>query len=529
MFWSWEQVREGTKSVTRNRRPRPIVEELEDRHLLSTVFAVTDAGPGLQQLLSFDSATPGTTSSPTPGAITGTGAGEAIVGIDFRPSNGMLYAVTKDGANLGRIYTLNTATEVATLVTSTPFALGASTAYGIDFNPAADLLRVVGNTAGLNIRVNPTTGNLFTTDTTLAYALGDPSGPGTPALVGAAYTNNLPGTTATTLYGIDTLPLNDQLVLQGGLNGVPSPNGGQVFTVKGLATATGTVPTDDRVGFDITADNRAFASVTTGATSDFYQVNVGLGTPSLTLVGAISAGGSAIRDVAVAPAGVFRFSQPAFSVAEGGTLTVTVQRFGGTAGTVMVHFMTASGSAASGSDFVPTSGTLTFLPGQTSQTFTLTANADVFLEGTQSFSLLLTNPTGGAVVSPTAGLGTATVNILDNTTLPPVTNISASLRVVSSTARLAAPGRVRRRFRLRNLSSSFILGNRIALVFDALRGRLFARPGQFLGLTAGRRRFLVISVPTIPPGGERLVDVDFGFGAVGRSVTRIFGGFGVIP
>jgi hypothetical protein len=36
---------------------------------------------------------------------------------------------------------------------------------------------------------------------------------------------------------------------------------------------------------------------------------------------------------------------------------------------------TASGSSGAGQDFVPTSGTLTFIPGATTQTFTVTVNA----------------------------------------------------------------------------------------------------------------------------------------------------------
>ena len=51
----------------------------------------------------IDSATPTTM---TTVAVSGLGAGEALIGIDYRPADGMLYAV----GSTGRIYTVNPAT-----------------------------------------------------------------------------------------------------------------------------------------------------------------------------------------------------------------------------------------------------------------------------------------------------------------------------------------------------------------------------------------------------------------------------------
>ena len=44
--------------------------------------------------------------------------------------------------------------------------------------------------------------------------------------------------------------------------------------------------------------------------------------------------------------------------------------------TVSVNYATASGSATAGSDFQPTSGTLTFAPGETCKTITVAVNGD---------------------------------------------------------------------------------------------------------------------------------------------------------
>src|SRR5690348_3325125 len=48
--------------------------------------------------------------------ITGLGAGETLVGADFRPATGQLFALTRDAAGAGKLYTINVNTAAATLV-----------------------------------------------------------------------------------------------------------------------------------------------------------------------------------------------------------------------------------------------------------------------------------------------------------------------------------------------------------------------------------------------------------------------------
>src|SRR6478735_5894510 len=74
------------------------------------IYAVTTNGI----LARFDSATPGTV--PQLDLVTGLGVGEDIVGLDFRPANGGLYALTKDAAAAGRLYSVDRTSGVATLV-----------------------------------------------------------------------------------------------------------------------------------------------------------------------------------------------------------------------------------------------------------------------------------------------------------------------------------------------------------------------------------------------------------------------------
>jgi hypothetical protein len=74
---------------------------------------------------------------------------------------------------------------------------------------------------------------------------------------------------------------------------------------------------------------------------------------------------------------------------------------------VTVSFTTADGTAAAGPDYQAASGTLTFAPGQTSQTVYINVQADPYWDPAETFSLNLSNPTGATLAK---GQGTATIN-----------------------------------------------------------------------------------------------------------------------
>ncbi|MEJ7701366.1 MAG: DUF4394 domain-containing protein [Pyrinomonadaceae bacterium] len=88
-------------------------------------------------------------------AITGLAAGENILGIDFRPATGQLYAL----GSSSRIYIINPRTGVATAVGAAGAFTLMGTDFGFDFNPTVDRIRIVSNT-GQNLRVNPNDGTL---------------------------------------------------------------------------------------------------------------------------------------------------------------------------------------------------------------------------------------------------------------------------------------------------------------------------------------------------------------------------------
>jgi Ca2+-binding RTX toxin-like protein len=209
-----------------------IVRDISVGPASGTIFAVTAAN----DLLSFNATTPGTIA--TTAAITGLMAGEQILGIDFRPANGLLYALGITGAAApfsGQLYTINTTTGAATLVGTGPFSTTLTgTSFGFDFNPVPDRIRLVSDTEE-NLRLNPDTGAIAGTDTNLV-----PAG----NVVGSAYDRNFVTTAATTLFGIDSA--SDMLVRQGGVDGTPSPNDGVITNIGALGFNT-----TDQVGFDI--------------------------------------------------------------------------------------------------------------------------------------------------------------------------------------------------------------------------------------------------------------------------------------
>ena len=288
----WQQrQKSNSMSARRARRrdrdrrsPRPL-EQCEGRILLATVLGLTNANA----LTRFDSATPGTIiAGPMPIANLQGGPTETAIGIDFRPADGQLYAITNE-AGVGRLYTIDTATGAASLrgtlaadpsdLTS-PFTALAGTSFGVDFNPVPDRLRVTSD-ADQNLRINVDTA-LVTTDTDL--------NPGAPNVVGSAYTNSFAGATVTTLYDIDSVA--DTLAIQS------PPNDGTLVSGPGL----GVGDISDAVGFDIRfsgGTDQALASLVVGGVQSLYSID--LSAQTATLIGAI--GGAPLAGLAIVPAG----------------------------------------------------------------------------------------------------------------------------------------------------------------------------------------------------------------------------------
>jgi hypothetical protein len=240
---------------------------------VATVFALTSDN----HLVGFKPLTPGTFDTDV--AVTGLQGAEAIVGFDFRPANGALYAVT----DAGRLYTVDTTTGAAsgavTLTANTgdataPFTALSGTRFGVDFHPMDGQLRIQSDT-GQNVRVDVDAGTVVT-EANL--------NPGTPQVVGTAFSNSFVGATGTTQYELDLAA--GALVRQTSL-AVLAPvgpfNAGTTFALEG--------------GFDIAGGDNGLplaALQPTGATqSTLYRVNLGNG--ALTSIGLLGpTGGTTI-------------------------------------------------------------------------------------------------------------------------------------------------------------------------------------------------------------------------------------------
>lgn len=203
-------------------------------------------------------------------SITGLTAGDTLVDLDVRNTDGGLYGVSTGG----RVYMINPSTGAAML--DSTITLAGATVMAADFNPAANRLRVLGS-MDMNYRhtvtaapVPATTGT--TADGTFVYAPTDVNATANPNLVAAAYTNsfNDSGKAAsgqtTALYTVDadlnTLVLNT------------------VAPQFNTLTTVGTLGVDvmaGKTGFDVAGANTAVLSSAGTNSTTLYTVDLTTG------------------------------------------------------------------------------------------------------------------------------------------------------------------------------------------------------------------------------------------------------------
>jgi len=192
-------------------------------------------------------------------------AEDQLVGIDYRPKDEKLYAV----GLLGNLYTLDPNTGVATFLRkliadpadttdgneSFSQIVGDANLISVNFNPAADRLRVITNT-GQNLRINVDTG------ATITDGVINPTA-NKPVIVAAAYTNAFAGTATTKLYSIDQT--SDRIYLQ-------NANAG---TLGNSAPLGDNLDTEGGGGFDIDPiNNVGYAALKISGSYKFYQLNL---------------------------------------------------------------------------------------------------------------------------------------------------------------------------------------------------------------------------------------------------------------
>lgn len=218
--------------------------------------------PSENTLVEFRSDAPGTTRE---SEITGLEDSEVVVGLDARPATRELYALT----DAGRVYTVDPGSGEATAVGEPIEPALDGAAFGVDFNPAADLIRVVSDT-GQNLRLEPESGIVRSEDGRLAFAQGDRNAAESATVVAAGYTGNVDQTglpesqRATQLFvldaGLDVVALQDP------------PNSGTLNTVADLE-----VDLDETASLDVDEAGSALLSFVEGSATRFGTLDLATG------------------------------------------------------------------------------------------------------------------------------------------------------------------------------------------------------------------------------------------------------------
>ncbi len=124
---------------------------------------------------------------------------------------------------------------------------------------------------------------------------------------------------------------------------------------------------------------------------------------------------SQCRQVLPEPAGTLQFSAVNYNVNEnGGSITITITRAGGSNGSISVNYSTSNGTAANGQDYNSVSGTISWSSGDINpRTFTVPILEDTLDESDETINISLANPTGGAMLG---NPNTAVITINDDDT-----------------------------------------------------------------------------------------------------------------
>ena len=210
------------------------------------------------------------------GSVKVTGISGALVGIDVRPADGLLYGLVDDGT----VVTI-AADGKATMKSKLETMLAKGVSATVDFNPVADRLRVMGSD-GMNLRANVDDGKV-TKDGDHKYAEADMHKGEKPNIVAGAYTNSVKNTKETALFNIDATI--------GGLIKQAPPNDGVLAAVGKL----GIKPTS--IAFDIWSDGNGKNEAWLMADGTLYSVD--LATGKATEAAKIAGVSGTVKDIAI--------------------------------------------------------------------------------------------------------------------------------------------------------------------------------------------------------------------------------------
>jgi hypothetical protein len=362
-----------------------------------------------------------TLSNPTGGAAIGT-ASTAVLVIadnDVPPQGAIQFGAPRflPNENGGAATVTLTRTGGSSGAVSVTLASGGGTATpGADYTAVNQVINFADGQTTATVAIPILDDTLLENSETFNLTLSAPTGGailGVPFTVPVIIVDNLTPAAGAIQFDAATYSVGEgggsatiTLTRTGGSSGAVSVT---VATGGGTATA----------GADYTAVSQVvnFAAGQTTATVTIPVTNDALFEGNETVNLAISAptGGATLGAQATAvltitdddPAPTFSIDDVTVTEGNAGTVSAvfTVTLSGATALPATVQFATAAGTATSGVDFQPASGTLTFAPGVTTQTVTVAVVGDTAAEPNETFTVNLSGPTN-ATISDGQGQGT---------------------------------------------------------------------------------------------------------------------------
>lgn len=183
-----------------------------------------------------------------------------------------------------------------------------------------------------------------------------------------------------------------------------------------------------------------------------------------------------------------------------GSASVTISLSAAAASAVTVDWSTVGGTATEGSDFTGTSGTVTFLPGETSKTIAVPIIGDTTFEPNEDFFVTLSSATN-AVIADDVGM----VTILNDDAQPTVgiSNVIQQQEEDGSTILLFTVSLSNASWQPVNVDFGTSDGTAVAGTdYDATSGTLTFQPGQTTQTVA------VTVHPDASGGGDKWFDLD---------------------
>jgi len=294
---------------------------------------------------------------------------------------------------------------------------GTATVANQDYLPVNGVLDFADGELSKNITISINDDNIFEGDETFSINLSNPVG-GTSL--------GQPDTAQISIIENESKPAAGSLEFSGSKYAIAEDANMLTITVNRTGGSAGEVSVN-YASADLTAiDGSDYAAVTgtlvfpDAVTSQTFTIQIlndteSEGDENFNLLLSVPTGGASlgvqdnatvtIQDNDQKPVlGALQFSSNKYTVTEGTetSVEIIVTRTGGILGNISVDYVTTDGTAIDGEDYIATSGTLLFLDGETSKTFSVTILNDELFEIKEGFVIALGNISVGASLNTPA-------------------------------------------------------------------------------------------------------------------------------